>query len=61
MQEEKTMREQIEPQQASEKPQEKQLPEYEAPKVITYRGKEIMERLGPAQACSFNHSVLICM
>jgi hypothetical protein len=55
------MREKTEPQQTSEKPREKQLPKYEPPKVITYRGKEIMERLGPAQACSFNNSVLICV
>lgn len=35
-------------------------PEYEPPQVITYRGEEILEELGPAQACSFNHSVVIC-
>ena len=36
------------------------LPEYEPPQVVTYRGDEILEELGPAQACSFNHSVVIC-
>lgn len=35
-------------------------PLYEPPQVITYRGQEILEELGPAQACSFNHSVLVC-
>lgn len=29
---------------------DKQLPEYEAPKVITYTDEEILEELGPAQA-----------
>lgn len=36
------------------------LPEYEPPQVLTCRGQEILEELGPAQACTFNHSVLIC-
>ncbi len=35
-------------------------PEYEPPRVITYRGEEILEELGPAQACSFLHSVVLC-
>ena len=29
--------------------QEKKLPEYEAPRVITYTDEEILEALGPAQ------------
>lgn len=33
---------------------------YERPVVLTYRGQEILEALGPAQACSFNHAVLVC-
>jgi hypothetical protein len=36
------------------------LPKYEPPQVLTCRGQEILEELGPAQACSFNHSVLVC-
>lgn len=35
-------------------------PAYTPPQVVTYRGAEVLEALGPAQACSFNHSVLIC-
>ena len=29
--------------------EEKKLPEYETPKVITYTDEEILEKLGPAQ------------
>lgn len=29
--------------------EEKQLPKYEAPEVITYTDEEILEELGPAQ------------
>ncbi len=36
------------------------LPKYVPPQVITYRGQEILEELGPAQACSFLHSVVLC-
>jgi hypothetical protein len=39
---------------------EAQAPDYEAPRVVTYRGEQIQELLRPAQACSFNHSVLLC-
>jgi hypothetical protein len=42
-------------------PPEPRQPEYEPPRVVTHRGAEILEELGPAQACSFNHSVLICL
>ena len=28
------------------------LPEYVPPKVITYTSEEVLERIGPAQACS---------
>jgi hypothetical protein len=28
------------------------LPEYEPPKVITYRGKDILAAMGPAHACN---------
>ncbi len=50
----------------TEKPTELQrfgpetLPAYEPPRVVTYRGDQILEELGPAQACSFNHSVILC-
>lgn len=30
--------------------EEKQLPEYKAPQVMTYTEEEILEELGPAQA-----------
>lgn len=36
------------------------LPAYEPPLVLTYRGEEILQELGPAQACSFLHSVVLC-
>ena len=32
-------------------------PPYEPPRVLTFRGDEILQLLGPAQACSFGHSV----
>ena len=35
-------------------------PEYEPPRVLTYRGEEILEWLGPAKACSFSASVTFC-
>ena len=28
------------------------IPEYEPPKIITYTSDEILEEIGPAQACS---------
>lgn len=37
-----------------------EFPEYEPPSVVTYRGDELLDMLGPAQACSFNHSVVLC-
>jgi hypothetical protein len=30
--------------------EDKKMPEYEAPQVITYTDEEILEELGPAQA-----------
>jgi len=30
----------------------KSLPRYEAPKVVTYHEDDILEELGPAQACT---------
>jgi len=30
----------------------KDLPKYEAPKVVTYHEDDIFEELGPAQACT---------
>jgi hypothetical protein len=30
----------------------KDNPQYEAPKVVTYHEDEILEELGPAQACT---------
>ena len=44
----------------AEEVREQPSPEYEPPRVITHRGQEILEELGPAQACSFNHAVLVC-
>jgi hypothetical protein len=36
------------------------LPPYEPLRVVTYRGDEILRLLGPAQACSFGQSVVMC-
>jgi len=41
-------------------PPDENLEEYEAPKVLTYRGEEILQLLGPAQACTFHGSVIAC-
>ncbi len=35
-------------------------PPYEPPRVVSYCGREILDELGPAQACSFLHSVVLC-
>ncbi len=50
------------PQQEEAQDHEKEYehPDYEPPAVVTYRGEEILEMLGPAQACSFSHSVVLC-
>ena len=37
-----------------------ELPPYEAPRVVTYRGDDVLQLLPPAQACSFGHSVVAC-
>ncbi len=29
------------------------IPVYEPPEVVTHRGDELIDELGPAQACSF--------
>lgn len=36
------------------------LPPYDPPRVVTYRGEEILRMLGPVHACSFGHSVVAC-
>jgi hypothetical protein len=41
-------------------PRQPALPEYAPPRVVTYHGQEIQDELGPAQACSFVHSVILC-
>jgi hypothetical protein len=42
-------------------PEPEALPEYQPPRVITYRGEELLEALGPMQACTpFTGAVLIC-
>lgn len=28
------------------------IPDYEPPEIITYTGEQILEQIGPAQACS---------
>ena len=33
--------------------EEKKLPEYETPKVITYTDEEILEKLGPAHTHNY--------
>jgi hypothetical protein len=40
--------------------EEERAAEYVPPRVVTYRGEEIAQELGPAQACSFVHSVVLC-
>jgi hypothetical protein len=32
--------------------EEKPVPTYETPKIITYTSEEILEEIGPANACS---------
>ena len=36
------------------------LPPYDPPRVVTYRGEQILRMLGPVQACSFGHSTVVC-
>ncbi|MGC8780582.1 MAG: hypothetical protein ACP5UQ_06925 [Anaerolineae bacterium] len=36
------------------------LPPYEPPRIVTYRGQDILRMMGPIQACSFGHSVVAC-
>lgn len=36
------------------------LPAYEPPEVVTHRGDELIDELGPAQACSFAGSMTGC-
>jgi hypothetical protein len=54
--------EEIRMRQADERqaPQQPALPEYVPPRVVTYHGLKVLEELGPAQACSFVHSVVLC-
>jgi hypothetical protein len=33
-------------------------PPYEPPRVLTFRGDEVLQLLGPAQACSFSGDVI---
>jgi hypothetical protein len=40
-----------EPWESSEQ-QQTQKPEYTPPKIVTYTSEEILEQIGPAQACS---------
>lgn len=37
----------------------KDLPKYEAPRVISYTDDEILEELGPAQAMSYDRNILL--
>ncbi len=37
---------------------EEEAPGYVPPMVITYRGEEILDFLGPAQACTFGGSLM---
>jgi hypothetical protein len=39
---------------------EPEFPPYEPPQVVTYRDDDLLAELGPAQACSFSHSVVGC-
>ena len=37
---------------AMKKPGETRVPPYEPPRIISYTSEEILEQIGPAQACS---------
>jgi hypothetical protein len=39
-------------------PEEAEKIPYEPPRVLTFRGDEMLRLLGPAQACSVGHSVV---
>ncbi len=39
---------------------EEELLEYKPPRVVTYHADDLLEELGPAQACSFSGSVIAC-
>ena len=32
--------------------EDKRVPEYEAPRIVTYHEDDVLEQLGPAQACT---------
>jgi len=38
----------------SQTEKEKVIPRYERPRIITYTQEDILEQIGPAQACSPN-------
>lgn len=40
----------------SQTEKEKIIPKYESPRIITYTNDDILEQIGPAQACSPNVS-----
>jgi len=52
--------EQIETAGCADPPIADALPPYDPPRVVTYRGAEILRMLGPVHACSFGHSVMNC-
>jgi len=42
----------MEPREERTKKELKQTPDYVPPKIITYTSEQILEEIGPAQACS---------
>jgi len=54
------MMEKAELKETIERGMEPEFPPYEPPRVVTYRDDDLLAELGPAQACSFNHSVVGC-
>jgi len=54
------MVEKVELQEVMEQGIDTELPPYEPPQVVTYHDDDLLAELGPAQACSFGHSVIGC-
>jgi len=54
------MMEKVKLKEIEEQGMEPGLPPYKPPQVVTYRDDDLLAELGPAQACSFSHSVVGC-
>ena len=55
------MMEKVELKEIVEEGIEPELPPYEPPQVVTYQDDDLLAELGPAQACSFSNSVILCL